>query len=485
MPRPRPLARKRKGEMSDLRETVGGEVQPAGHGGGDTVAPGPTHAPDHRAAGTNLAQGAVSDLDSAPEAATATAAMADAAVAPATAASLREYMRAYVVRLRSGDSGVLPVVVGLVVLAVVFQSLNSNFLTAGNLVNLMVQGAVYMLLAMGTVFVLLLGEIDLSVGFLSGVGGVVAAEFVSSAHNKPWWLAILAGVAATGLIGLVQGLLISLIRLPSFIVTLAGFLAINGVMLWILGNGGTLPINDNTINNLANGNLTPTAGWVVMSALVAVYAALTITRASRRRNGGLASAPMGLVVLKVLGVAVAAVVVVLLSNANRGALVSIEGMPWVLLIVLGSLLVWAFLLTHTRFGRYVYAVGGSAEAARRAGISLVRVRALVFTISGLTAGVAGIIYASRLRSVSTNINGGQLVLYAIAAAVIGGTSLFGGRGKAIHAVLGGLVIAAIDNGMGLLGMSAASKYVVTGVVLLAAVTVDAVARRSRAASGVV
>ena len=191
--------------------------------------------------------------------------------------------------------------------------------------------------------------------------------------------------------------------------------------------------------------------------------------------------PLGVTILKIVGVAVAAVVLVMICNTDRGALVPIKGMPWIVLIVLGVCAAWTLLLGRTRFGRYVYAIGGNAEAARRAGVSLARIRTLCFMLSSFTAGIAGIVYASRLRSVSTNLDGGQLVLYAVAAAVIGGTSLFGGRGKPIHAVLGGLVIAAIDNGMGLQGFSAASKYIVTGIVLVAAVTIDALARRGRTA----
>jgi D-xylose transport system permease protein len=250
-------------------------------------------------------------------------------------------------------------------------------------------------------------------------------------------------------------------------------------MLLILGNGGSLPINDPVINDLASGNLTPVASWIVMVVIVALFGLRTWTRESRRRKSGLVSPPVSLTVLKIAGGAVAGLVVVLMCNTNRGRLVPIRGLPWVVLIVLGVLAMWTILLGRTKFGRYVYAIGGNAEAARRAGISLATIRTLAFTLASFTAGIAGIIYASRLRSVSTALDGGTLVLYAVAAAVIGGTSLFGGRGKAMHAVLGGLVIAAIDNGMGLQGYSAAAKYVVTALVLLAAVTIDAVARRGR------
>jgi D-xylose transport system permease protein len=251
------------------------------------------------------------------------------------------------------------------------------------------------------------------------------------------------------------------------------------VLLIILGQGGTLPINDAVINDLANGNLTVIAGWVILVVTVGGYAALTWLRDTRRRKSGLVAPPVSITVLKIVVVAVAGVVLVLICNANRGALVSIRGMPWVVPIVLGVLGMWSFLLGRTKFGRYMYAVGGNPEAARRAGVNLALIRTVAFTLAGFTAGVAGLIYASQLRSVSTTLQGGQLVLFAVAAAVIGGTSLFGGRGKALHAALGGLVIAAIYNGMGLLGLSAASQYIVTALVLLAAVTVDALARRGR------
>jgi D-xylose transport system permease protein len=404
----------------------------------------------------------------------------DVAVSPELAAgSLRDYLHLWLARLRAGESGVLPVVVGLVAITIIFQSLNSKFLTSGNIVNLLVQGAVFMMLALAEVFALLLGEIDLSAGFVAGLSGVVTAELLTTAHGSwPWWAAILAALLACAAIGLLHGTLITRLGLPSFVVTLGGLLGWQGVMLAILGNGGTLPIQDNVVNDVANANLTPAASWIVTLLLVAAYSLTTWRRAARRRARGLVAPPAGFTIIKIAGVAVAGVALVLVCNADRGVLVPIRGMPWVLLIVVAVATAWSILLGRTGFGRHVYAIGGNAEAARRSGIRLARVRTLCFVLASFTAGMAGIIYASRLRSVSTNIDGGTLVLYAVAAAVIGGTSLFGGRGKAIHAVLGGIVIAAIDNGMGLQGFSAASRNVVTAIVLIAAVTVDAVARRS-------
>src|SRR2546421_7643674 len=414
----------------------------------------------------------------------AAASSAELAVAPELVAnSLGEYLRAWAARIRAGDSGILPVIVGLIVIAIIFQSQNSNFLTAGNLVNLLVQGAAITLLGLGEVFALLLGEIDLSIGFVAGVAGVIAAELVAFPHNWPWWAAVGLALLVTAVIGLVQGTIIPRLGLPSFVVTLAGLLGFQGVMLMMVGQGGTVPIASDVINDFANGNMTVGAGWVLTALLIVGYAGLTWWRDRRRRASGLVAPPVSLTVLKIAAVAVAGVALVLICNANRGLLLPIQGVPWVVLIVLGVLAAWSVLLGRTRFGRYVYAIGGNAEAARRSGVNLARIRTAGFILCSLTAGIAGIVYASRLRSVSTNLDGGTLVLYAVAAAVIGGTSLFGGRGRPLHAVLGGVVIAAIANGMGLLGMAAATQLIVTALVLLAAVTIDAVARRGRTAAG--
>ena len=302
---------------------------------------------------------------------------------------------------------------------------------------------------------------------------------MSNRTGWPWWAAILVALLTCAAIGAIQGTIITLLGLPAFVVTLAGQLAWQGVMLIILGNGGTQPINDSVSNNLANGNLSRIAGWVIACGLAAAYAALIWRRNARRRSSGLVAPPMTVTIVKIVSVAVALAVVVLTCNADRGVLAPISGVPWVVLIVLAVMLAWAGLLGRTKYGRYVYAIGGNAEAARRAGVNLALIRTITFSLASMIAGIAGIIYASRLRSVSTNLEGGTLVLYAVAAAVIGGTSLLGGRGRVAHAALGGLVIAAIDNGMSLQGFSAASKYVVTGLVLLIAVVIDALARRGR------
>jgi len=400
-------------------------------------------------------------------------------ISPPVTNSASEYLRASLVRIKGGETGVLPVIAGLLLVSVIFQIANNHFLTAGNLVNLLVQAAVFSLLAMGEVFALLLGEIDLSSGFVAGLSAVVMAELVQPSYGWPWWAAILAALAVCALIGLLQGSLITRIGLPSFVVTLAGLLFWEGVMLYILGDGGSLLIQDNTINDIGSGTLTKLGGWVVMLVVVGVFALQTWRRDARRRGAGLMAPPQSLTIAKIGGALLAGVLLVLLCNADRGVLVPVYGVPWVILLVLAVAVTWTFVLGRLKFGRYIYAIGGNAEAARRAGINLRLIRTTAFMLCSFTAGIAGIVYASRLRSISTALDGGTLVLYSVAAAVIGGTSLFGGRGKAMHGVIGGVVIAAIDNGMGLLGFSAAAKYIVTALVLLIAVTIDAIARRNR------
>jgi D-xylose transport system permease protein len=407
---------------------------------------------------------------------------AQLAVSPElVAGSVPEYLRASLSRIRAGQVGILPVVGGLLLVSVLFQSLNSHFLTAGNLVNLLVQAAVFSVLAMGEIYALLLGEIDLSIGFVAGLAGVVLAELLKpSGLDWPWWAAILVALLVCAAIGVLQGSIITRLGLPSFVVTLAGLLFWEGLTLKILGNGGSVLISDTIVNDIASGNLSPIAGWVVMLVIVGLFGALTWRRDARRRTAGLVVPPRGLTALKIGGGLVGGILIVLICNTDRGRILPIRGVPWVVLLVFGILAAWTFVLGRTRFGRYVYAIGGNAEAARRAGVNLRMIRTVAFTLCSFTAGMAGVIYASRLRSISTAFDQ-TLVLYAVAAAVIGGTSLFGGRGKALHGVLGGVVIAAIANGMGLLGLSPASQYMVTALVLLIAVTIDALTRRGRVA----
>ncbi len=396
--------------------------------------------------------------------------------------SLGEYARIWAKRVRNGESGALPVILGLVAIVVYFQVRSSLFLSTGNLVNLLVQGAPFILLGMAEVFVLLLGEIDLSIGYGGAIGATVTAWL---AFSTPWWIAILGGLAATTVLGAILGTLITRLGLPSFVVTLAGFLGFEGLLIELVarsghGTGGTIPISNSIIVDLTSGNLTPVASWIVIMAVVVVAGVFMILRDRRRRLSGLVTPPVSVTALKIATMAVAGVVVVLVSNTNRGlATTPLRGLPWVVLVVLGMLMLWTALLGRTRFGRYIYAIGGNAEAARRAGVNVIMIRTLAFTLCGMTAGVAGIVYASRLGSISTDVDGGQLVLFAVAGAVIGGTHLFGGRGKMLNAVLGGLVVAAIYNGLYLLGLQAAPTDMVTALVLLAAVTVDALARRGR------
>jgi D-xylose transport system permease protein len=396
--------------------------------------------------------------------------------------SLGEYGRIQLRRIRSGESGALPVVIGLVAIVIYFQARNSLFLSPGNLVNLLIQGAPYIILGMAEVFVLLLGEIDLAVGFTGAVAAVITAWTVFSV---PWWIAIILGLGTGAALGLLFGLLITRLGLPSFVVTLAGLLGLQGLMIVLVarsghGPGGSIPINNKIIGDLTEGNLSPAAGWIVMVVIVVLAAAVLLMRDRQRRSAGLVTPPISVTALKIGTMAVAGVVVVLIGNADRGtALQALRGVPWVTLIVLGVLGIWTFLLGRTRFGRYIYAIGGNAEAARRAGVSLNRIRTLAFVLTGLTGAIAGIILASRLGSISTDVDGGQLVLFAVAAAVIGGTHLFGGHGKMLNALIGGLVVAAIANGLALLGTSAAATYIVTSLVLLAAVSVDALSRRGK------
>jgi len=399
--------------------------------------------------------------------------------------SLGEYARIWWARVRGGESGALPVVLGLVAIIVYFQVRSSLFLSAGNLVNLMEQASWIVMLGMAEVFVLLLGEIDLSIGFSSVMGAVIAVWMVSPTEHFPWWIAVIAGLALPAAYGALQGVVITRLRLPSFVVTLAGLLLGEGLLLFLVNtaapnSGGTLRLPSTSIlSEIVGYSMSPLGGWIVMAAAVVLAGVAFAIRDSRRRASNLAAPPVSVTALKIIIMAIAGVVVVLIGNTNRGITIVLRGVPWVVLVVLGVLIIWSVVLGRTRFGRYMYAIGGNAEAARRSGVNLSRVRVLAFTLCGLTAGIMGIIYASYLGSISNDVNGGQNVLYAVAAAVIGGVSLFGGRGKMLGAVLGGLIVAVISNGLLLLGLGAAAQDMWTAAVLLAAVTVDTLARRRR------
>jgi D-xylose transport system permease protein len=384
--------------------------------------------------------------------------------------------------VKAGELGSLPIIVGLAVIVVVFGFLDDTFLTERNFTNLLLQTAAIATIAIGVVFVLLIGEIDLSVAFVSAVGGVVMTLLLRPDDpGWPWWLAILAALLVTTAIGFVQALVITKAGVPSFVVTLAGLLIWSGVVLILTTQAsqvGTIRIQDQTVVRIANDFLSETAGWIVGAAAVLAYALAQLNTARQRRASGLYGKPFLLIVLQVAGLALVTFAAVWYCNQDRGV-------PYAILILIVFLIFWSFIAARTRFGRHVYAVGGNAEASRRAGINVDRVRIAVFMISGFMAGVGGIMLASRLRSVATNTGGGQLLLLVIAAAVIGGTSLFGGVGRVVSALLGALVIGSITNGMDLLGLASGTKFVITGLVLLGAVLIDALAKRRRTASGAV
>jgi D-xylose transport system permease protein len=397
--------------------------------------------------------------------------------------SIGDYARIQGRRIRNGESGALPVIIGLVVIVIFFQARNSLFLSAGNLVNLIAQSAFIITLGMAEIFVLLLGDIDLAAGFTAAIGAVIALWML--ALGDPWWGAVLTALAITGGYGALQGIIIAKLRLPSFVVTLAGQLFLSGLLLYLIdrtgsiGVGGVINLHNSIINDIESGYLSPAATWIVLMVIVVLAALFMFYGDYRRRSSGLVAPPVSITLLKGAAVIVAGIIVALIANTNRGRLITLEGMPWSVLVVLAVLFLWTVLLGRTRFGRYVYAIGGNAEAARRAGISIVRIRTLAFALCGLTAGITGIIYASYLGSISNNVNGGQNVLNAVAAAVIGGTSLFGGRGKMLHALLGGLVVGVISNGLLLLGLSASAQLMWTAVVLLVAIIVDRLTRRGQ------
>jgi D-xylose transport system permease protein len=390
---------------------------------------------------------------------------------------LGDYARRWWTDVRGGELGTLPIIVGLIIIAIVFQTANSNFLTAGNFVNLIVQSAAYALVAMGIVFVLLLGEIDLSVGYVSGVAGVLIALLLTPDGNvMPTFLAVIIALGAGAAIGLFQGTLVTKLGIPSFVVTLAGLLGWNGVVLLLIGSRGTVILQNDFVIGLANNFMSDVLSWVLVLGVTALYAAVLFARMRSRSKAGLPNEPLVLVGLRVGLLLVILAIVTAVATQDRG-------IPWVGVIVAVFLVFWTFVLNRTRFGRHIYAVGGNQEAARRAGIDVDRIKIACFALCSFMAAVGGIILASRLRSVDTNSGGGQILLYSIAAAVIGGTSLFGGRGNMKSAILGALVIGSIDNGLGLLGLSAGTKFVVTGAVLLLAVAVDSISRKGRASSG--
>ncbi|HEY9524080.1 MAG TPA: ABC transporter permease [Thermopolyspora sp.] len=394
-------------------------------------------------------------------------------------------VRGYLERVRGGDMGSLPAVFGLVVLCTVFAILRPAFLTAINFANLFTQGAAVTLIAMGLVFVLLLGEIDLSAGFASGVCAAVLAILATN-MGLPWYVAVLAAILTGVLIGSILGALVAKLGIPSFVVTLAGFLGFQGVVLLLVKGGTNISIRDETILAVANKNLPPVLGWALFVLGVAGYALVQVLRAHRRKRRELAADSVILIAFRVgtLAVIVGLAVYFLNLERSRNALiVSLKGVPVVVPVIVVLLIAWTFVLRRTTFGRHIYAVGGNAEAARRAGINVDRIKISAFVICSGMAAVGGVVAASRAASVDPNTGGSNVLLYAVGAAVIGGTSLFGGKGRVIDAILGGAVVAVIENGMGLMGYSSGVKYVVTGAVLLLAAGVDALSRKRAAAAG--
>lgn len=394
-------------------------------------------------------------------------------------ATLKGAMQDYWSRIRAGDIGSLPAVLGLIALCIVFGSMSSFFLTPLNFANLLTQAAAVIVIAMGLVFVLLLGEIDLSAGYTAGVTGAVLVILITN-HDVPWYLALLAAIVVGVVLGFGLGTLVARLGIPSFVVTLAAFLAFQGILLLLAGEGGTIRVEDKTILAVENSNLTPTLSWIFFISVSTIYVLSGLNRMNTRRKAGLKSELKKLWILKTAGLLIITGIAVFALNVERSNnpdLVSLKGIPYVVPVILLILVIGTFVLGRTAFGRHIYAVGGNAEAARRAGINVKRVRIAAFMIcSGLSA-IAGMIFASRQNSVSPTTGGSSTLLYAVGAAVIGGTSLFGGKGKMRDAILGGLVVAVIDNGMGLLGYAAGIKFIVTGLVLLVSAGVDAISRR--------
>jgi D-xylose transport system permease protein len=405
------------------------------------------------------------------------------ALAPEVLAdSLGDYLRAWWLRIRGGESGAIPIIIGLIVICIFFEVQSSAFLTATNIVNLFVQAAFIILLGLAELYALILSEIDLSVGFVGAVGAAIALALIGSPADWPWWAGLIVGMAACGVIGAFQGALITRLKIPSFVVTLAGLLGWQGVLIYVFdvdkgAVGGVISISNGVLDDLVSGNLTPAAGWIVLVAGVGLFALTSLLTTGRRRSQGLSAPPLSITLATVGAVAVAGVALVYICNLNRGVVTPVEGVPWVLPIIVIILVAASFVLARTRLGRYIYAIGASPEAARRAGIHVARIRTVAFALCSFTAGLAAVVYASRLGSLSVGFDGGTYVLYAVAAAVIGGASLFGGYGKPIHPLLGGLVIATLTNGLALLNISTAGTDIATAAVLLVAVAVDATLRR--------
>jgi D-xylose transport system permease protein len=401
--------------------------------------------------------------------------VSDAAVSTAETEESVPRPKETVRRLIQGDLASLRVVIGLALIWAIFQFENDRFLSAQNLTNLMLQITAIGLISVGIVFVLLLGEIDLSVGAVSGLAAAVMAV-LNVKHGWNPYLAIAAAVAVGMGIGLLQGSLFSRFVVPSFVVTLAGLLAWQGALLQVLGSTGSINLTDPKITGLANTFYSDTVGWVFAAVVIVGYGAVLFLGHRRRAAAGLDSESLAGLAFRFGLVAVVTIVATTVLNSDRGV-------PLALLILLAFVVGMEYVVKRTGFGRHVFAVGGNAEAARRAGIPVNGIRVAVFGIAGTMAAIGGIMAASRLLAVNQNSGGNELLLLAIAGPVIAGTSLFGGRGSVWTALMGALVIGSISNGMDLLALSSAVKFMVTGGVLLLAVLVDAVARQQRQGSG--
>ena len=397
--------------------------------------------------------------------------------------SLGGAFQEYVARVRGGDMGSLPAILGLVVLMIIFSLASDTFTTNINLANLVTQAGPICILALGLVPVLLLGEIDLSAG-VAGSTGAMATGLLIADHGWDWPLAALAALVVGAAIGLAIGLLVARLGIPSFVVTLAFFLGLQGVLLVFIGQGGSVRFSDQPLRDLAIKNIDPVAGLVGAAVIVAGFALLSLRTHRTQVAQNLQHPPLSLVLLRVGVVAAVLFGLVLFMNQNRGRIIPIEGVPRMLIVVVALLILWTFILTRTRYGRHIYAVGGNAEAARRAGINVARIRTSVFVACSTMAAVSGLLLAANTGKISPGSGGSNTLLYAVGAAVIGGTSLFGGKGRAIDAILGGLVISTVINGLLLLNNAAWINFVVTGGVLLLAASVDAISRRRRSAAGV-
>jgi D-xylose transport system permease protein len=403
-------------------------------------------------------------------------------------AALRAYTRDYLARVRGGELGSIPALIGLIAITLVFAVVHQGFLSAYNIEALVIQAAPIIVMAMGLVFVLLLGEIDLSAGTTGGLCSAITAVLMLR-HGVAWWLGILAALAVAVAIGLGIGWLRARVGIPSFVITLATFLAFQGVTLILIGGQGSVNLPGNTpLIKLENSFVPLWLGWVMLGVFVLGYSAVKVNDAVQRRRAGLPSTPYTVIAAKVAAIAAVGTAFTYEMGINRNLSTNAffsnkaQGMPWVVPLLVLLFCGWNFILTRTRYGRHVYAVGGSAEAARRAGIVVSRIRISVFVVGSCMAAISGLVAASLLQSVQSNAGAGNTLLLAVGAAVIGGTSLFGGHGRVIDAVLGGLVVAVIINGMSDLiqgANSAGYEWIVTGAVLLLAAGFDAVVRRGR------